>query len=121
MLNEFIANEAVVYLLSFVLAIGVGLVLNGDSRRAGIGSMLITAVFVIVVSTRGSDAPLAVPLYVVTLGIVAVLSAVRRYSDSSLLVGEPYWRKVMLMFAHGGKIRSATLAQREENRQRNAV
>lgn len=75
--------------------------------------MLVVAAFGVQGALFQPDAVWAAPLFVIVIGITSLLSTVQRYSRSPLLVGEPYWRKVLLVFAHGRKVRSAALAERE--------
>ena len=113
MLIEFVTSEAGAYLLSFALAVGVGLAVNWESRASWIGGLLITAVFVLIAFAYFPEAPLAVPLYVIVVGVASVLANVRRYSASPLLAEEPYWRKVALTLTHQRGIRDADIAHRE--------
>lgn len=113
MLIEFVTSEPGAYLLSFAFAVGVGLAVNWESLASWIGGLLVTAAFVLIAFAYFAEAPLAVPLYVIVVGVTSVLSNVRRYSASPLLAGEPYWRKVILTFTHQRAIRDADVAHRE--------
>jgi|GEM_PF-2770483 len=111
MLLDFFASELGVYLLALALAVGVSLMLNVESTASWVGTIVITAAFVLVAITQMAPAPGAVPLYVVALSVGGVAAEVRRYSDSPLLVGEPYWRKFLLTLTHRRRIREAALRE----------
>lgn len=113
-MSEFVTSEIGVYLMSLVFGIGVGLLLEAESRRTWAGALLVTAVFVALLATSLPRAVWAVPIFVVALGVTALLSTVARFGSSPLLVSEPYWRKVVLTFVHGRRIRSAARAECEE-------
>lgn len=107
MLNQLVESEAGVYLLTFLLALGVGLMSDTASRGTWIGSLLITGVFVVLAATVFSDAPWAAPIYVIAYVIAALMSETRRLARSPLLVSEPYWKKIVLTATHPRKIRAA--------------
>lgn len=52
------------------------------------------------------------------MGVTVLVCETVRYSQSPLLVGEPAWRKLFLVFAHGQKVRFAADAERAEALQR---
>lgn len=47
----------------------------------------------------------------VVVGLGGVTADVRRYSNSPLLEGERYWRKVLLVMTHRRQVREAALRE----------
>lgn len=113
MLIDFVASGPGVLLMSIMLGVGVGLMTKSDSVASWVGSLLITGVVVLGAATFWSNTPWAAPVYALALGLTSLLGIVRRYSDSPLLDGEPYWRKVALTLVHARAIRRAALVHRE--------
>lgn len=111
MIADFAATPGSVYVLSFVLGIAVGLIAAVRGFRAWLATALVTVVIVAVASGRVGDAPFAAPIYVIVLGGTAILSAAADLWDSPLLVGETWWRKVLLVAAHGSAVRRAAEAE----------
>lgn len=112
-MDELLTGEFGTYVMSVLVGVGIGLVSEARSRRVWVGSMFVVAAYVIQVSLSQPSAMWAAPLLVLALGITALAVVVGRYSNSPLLAGEPYWRKVLLVFAHGRKVRDA--ARREDS------
>jgi hypothetical protein len=106
-MNEVLTSEVGVYVMSILVGVGIGLVSDAWSGRVWVGSMLVVAAFVIQISTYRPSAIWAAPLLVLALGVTALVVVTHRYSHSALLAGEPLWRKVLLVFAHGRKVREA--------------
>ena len=119
MLSQLIENEVGVYVVSLAIAVGVGLMLDLSSRRAWIGSLLVTGAFVVLGLTVFSGAVWAVPIYVVVVVVAALLSETHRLADSPLLAGEPYWKRVALTASHGRAVREA--AKRADALPRNTI
>lgn len=116
MIEDFAATPGGAYVLSFVLGIAVGLVAAVRGFRAWLATALVTVVFVVVASGRVGDAPFAAPIYVIVLGGTAVLLAAVDLRDSPLLVGETWWRRVLLVAAHGSVVRRAAEAGDQDRR-----
>jgi hypothetical protein len=110
-MREVLASEVGVYIMSVLVGFGIGLVSEARSRRVWVGSMLVLAAYIVQVSIYQPGAIWAAPLLVLALGITALVVVVGRYSRSPLLAGEPLWRKVLLVFAHGRKVREAASAE----------
>lgn len=116
-MSEFLTNEAGVYLASLVFGIGLGLLIKAESRRAWVGFVLVFVVFLALIWPYLTRAVWAGPLFVVALGVTALLSAAAEHGSSPLAVGEPYWRKVLLLFIHGRKVSAAARSERQEELQ----
>lgn len=114
MIVEFVSSPFGAYVLSFVLAVAVGLVAAERGVRARLVTVLVTIVFIAVASTRVTDAVFAAPLYVTTLAVTAILVTVVELRTSPLLVGEPLWRKVLLVAVHEGTVRAAADLERRD-------
>lgn len=115
---EFLATEGGMYVLSLVAGIGMGLLFDIESRRSWVGTVLVVAVFILLILNAQPGAAFTAPLSIVALGLTTLLSTVARYSQTALLVDEPYWRKVVLTLTHGRQIRSAARTEHEEARTR---
>jgi lysylphosphatidylglycerol synthetase-like protein (DUF2156 family) len=111
MIAEFTSSPQGAYVLSLVLGLAVGLVAMMRGFRAWLATMLVTIAVVLLASSCTNDAPFAVPLYVVTLGVTAIVLAAADLRDSPLLVDEPWWRKVLLVAVHGRVVREAAASQ----------
>jgi uncharacterized membrane protein len=112
MITDFISSPAGAYVLTFVLAVAVGLVAGTRGARAWLATVLITIVFAAWVYV--GDATFAAPLYVVTSGVVAIIIRAFDLRDSPLLEGEPWWRNVLLVTAHGGTVQNAARAKERD-------
>jgi FtsH-binding integral membrane protein len=99
------------YVLALLLAVAVGLVMSHRTARATVSVVLVSAVFVVGASTRVEDAPFAAPLYVVVAAVTSIVVAAVQLADSPLLVGEPWWRKFLLVMVHEGSVRRAAQVQ----------
>lgn len=113
-MTGFLTSDVAVHVMSMVVGVGVGLVVEAGSRRVWVGSMLVVAVFIGQTAIYQPSAVWAAPLLVVALGVTALIVAAVHYSQSPLLAGEPAWRKVIFMLAHGRKVRAAADAKRIE-------
>ncbi|RWZ52514.1 hypothetical protein ELQ90_00715 [Labedella phragmitis] len=107
MISEFVSSPVGAYVLSFVLAVAMGLVAAERGIRAWLTTVLVTIVFIAVASTRMTDAVFAAPLYVTTIGVTAILVTMVELRASPLLVSEPLWRKVLLVAVREGAVRAA--------------
>jgi hypothetical protein len=107
MIEEFVSSPQGAYALSAVLGVAVGLVGTMQQSRAWLATVLVTFVFVATASTLWPEAPFATPLFVVTMGVTVILATAVDLRNSPLLVDEPWWRKVILVAAHGSTVRAA--------------
>jgi len=98
------------YVLAIAFAVGVSIMLNVEST-ARVGAIVISVAFALMAMTQMTQAPGVVPLFVVAVGIGGVVADVRRYSDSPLLRGEPYGRKLLLTLVHRRQIREAAVRE----------
>jgi hypothetical protein len=117
-MNDFVTSNAGVCLISVAIGVGVGLMVEPRSRRSWLGSLLVTAVYVVLMMALLSNSVWAVPVFVISMGVTVLVCETVRYSQSPLLVGEPAWRKLFLVFAHGQKVRFAADVERAEALQR---
>lgn len=111
MLLDFFASGSGAYVLALAFAIGVSLMLNFESAASWAGTIVVTAAFVLTAVTHMGHAPGVVPVYVVVVGFGAVVANVRRYSQSPLLEGAPWWRKFLLTLTHGRQVRETALRE----------
>jgi hypothetical protein len=108
MMSQFVLSEVGACVVSLMFGVGVGLLAGHDSRRVRHGAVLVTVGFVVQLFAYPPErAVWAAPVFVIALGVAALLSDVARYGASPLLIGQSYWQKVALMLAHGRRIKSA--------------
>jgi hypothetical protein len=117
-MTDFVTSDVGVCLISVAIGVGVGLMAEPRSRRSWIGSLLVTAGYVVLLVALTPSTIFAAPLFVVATALTALICDVVRYSQSPLLRGEPGWRKVLLVFVHVRTIRAAADAERSEELQR---
>ncbi|RWZ67811.1 hypothetical protein ELQ92_00615 [Labedella populi] len=107
MIAEFVSRPEGAYVLTFALAVAVGLVVRGRSIRAWASTVLVSGVFLAVASTRVDDAPFAAPLYIVVAATTSVIVVAVQLRGSPLLADEPWWRRFLLAMLHERAVRQA--------------
>jgi hypothetical protein len=105
MIAEFLATEAGIYTVAVLLAVAVGLTVAAAGLLIRLSAALTIVVFTALAFAWSDRAPWAGPLFALVAVLTGLLVSAHAQQAHPMLAAEPYWRRVLLIAAHGGRLR----------------
>lgn len=111
---DIVRSEPGMYLLTFMVAVGVGFIPTRRTPRGWVAVALITVAVIALAVAVGLEAPWIAPIYVIVYAITGILAEAHELAGSPVVGDESYVRRIVLAVAGGSTLRAAESAAEHE-------
>lgn len=112
---DVVGSEPGTYLLTFIVAVGVGLIPTRRTSRGWVAVALITVAVVALAFALGARAPWIAPIYVVVYAITGIMIEAHELAENPVVGHESYVRRILRAVAGGSTLRAAEAAAERED------
>lgn len=113
-MSDLLSSGTLSWLCAATLGLGIGLMVDLESRRSTWGLALSSLAVAAVLLTTPTASPFAAPTFVLIAVGTGLLRTGARYMDSPLLEGLPRWQRLVQSVVFLRRVRESSLMARRE-------